>query len=104
MTNDEERPVGVRHWSFVIRHLVPVRGWPVRRIHIAMLALGLVGVLGVTLAQTAAQPAPGFKAPVAGPAVPHLPPAGGGIPDIVVPPADKGPEIKLPPTLPDLVM
>lgn len=74
-----------------------------RRIHIAMVALGLVGVLGVTLAQTAAQPAPGVQTPVSGPAVPSLPPTA-GLPDIVVPPADRGPEIKLPPTLPDVVM
>src|SRR6476619_3885342 len=77
-----------------------------RRIHIAMLALGLVGVLGVTLAQTAAQPAPagGVKAPVSGPAIPVIPAASGAIPDIVLPPADRGPEINLPPTLPDVVM
>ena len=38
-----------------------------RRIHIAMLALGLVGGLGVTLTQTAAQPAPSsYGAPKAG--------------------------------------
>ena len=80
-----------------------------RRIHIAMLALGLVGVLGVTLSQTAAQPVPagGVKAPVTGPTVPVLPPTPGptgGLPDIVVPPADKGPEIKLPPTLPEVAL
>ena len=74
-----------------------------RRIHIAMLALGLVGVLGVTLAQTAAQPAPVVKAPVTGPSVPPLP-SGSGLPDIVLPPADRGPEIQLPPTLPEVVM
>jgi uncharacterized repeat protein (TIGR01451 family) len=82
----------------------------VRRIHIAMVALGLVGVLGVTLAQTAAQPAPspfGGKALVTGPSIPPIPPAAAGsgsLPDIVLPPADHGPEINLPPTLPDVVM
>src|SRR3954465_8958934 len=71
-----------------------------------MLALGLVGVLGVTLAQTAAQPAPagGVKAPVSGPAIPVIPAAAGALPDIVMPPAARGPKTTLPPPLPDVVM
>ena len=79
-----------------------------RRIHIALMALGLVGVLGVTIAQTAAQPAPigfgGVKAPVTGPTVPALPPAVGSAADIMPPPPDRGPEINLPPTLPDVAL
>lgn len=69
-----------------------------RRIHIAMLALGLVGVLGVTIAQSAAQPAP-----VGGPPIPPIPPAAGAS-DIKPPPPDRGPEINLPPTLTDVIM
>lgn len=72
-----------------------------RRIHIAMLALGLVGVLGVTLAQMAAQPGP-----VSGPAVPPIPPIppAAGASDIKPPPPDRGPEINLPPTISDVTM
>ena len=77
-----------------------------RRIHIAMVALGLVGVLGVTIAQTAAQPAPasGIKAPITGPAVPPIPPAAATATDIMPPPPDHGPEINLPPTVADVAM
>jgi uncharacterized repeat protein (TIGR01451 family) len=78
----------------------------VRRIHIAMLALGLVGGLGVTLTQTAAQPAAASKVP-GGPAIPILPgapPADGAGQDLVLPALPNGPEIKLPPGLPDPVV
>jgi uncharacterized repeat protein (TIGR01451 family) len=69
-----------------------------------MVALGLVGVLGVTIAQTAAQPAPtsGIKAPITGPAVPPIPAAAAA--DVLPPPPDRGPEINLPPTLPEVTM
>jgi uncharacterized repeat protein (TIGR01451 family) len=66
----------------------------VRRIHIVMLALGLVGVLGFTIVHGAAQPAPtpfgadqdSEKSKNTGPdlALPPIPPAAG--PDLVVPP------------------
>jgi uncharacterized repeat protein (TIGR01451 family) len=71
-----------------------------------MVALGLVGVLGVTIAQTAAQPAPasGVKAPITGPAVPPIPPAAATATDIMPPPPDHGPEINLPPTVADVAM
>ena len=66
----------------------------VRRIHIVMLALGLVGVLGFTIVHGAAQPAPtpfgadqdSDKSKNTGPdlALPPIPPAAG--PDLMVPP------------------
>src|SRR6185436_3427692 len=66
----------------------------VRRIHIVMLALGLFGVLGFTIVNGAAQPAPtpfgadqdSDKAKKTGPdlALPPIPPAAG--PDLVIPP------------------
>lgn len=92
----------------------------VRRIHIATLALGLVGVLGFTIIQAAAQPAPSPYGPKTepGPAVmptdfaqpkpdkePPPMPGQGAAPDIVLPlpspapgPAPApGPSIDLPP-------
>src|SRR5262245_52945172 len=71
-----------------------------------MLALGLVGVLGVTLVQATAQPAPSPYGAhkedpkgSGGPAIPLLP----GVPvgDAVLPPLPPGPEIKLPPLVAD---
>ncbi|HEX3152400.1 MAG TPA: CARDB domain-containing protein [Gemmataceae bacterium] len=80
-----------------------------RRIHIAMMALGLVGVLGITLVQATAQPAPspysGRKdaeaKPKEGPSIPLIPPAAPGG-DIVLPPLPSGPEINLPPLITDV--
>jgi uncharacterized repeat protein (TIGR01451 family) len=71
----------------------------VRRIHIAMMALGLVGVLGVTLVQAAAQPAGSPFGAKDGPAVPVLPMAPAT--DVALPPLPAGPEIKLPPVVAD---
>ena len=83
-----------------------------RRIHIAMMALGLVAVLGVTLVQATAQPAPSPygvrkddpKAPAKGkdgPTVPLIPPAAPAA-DVVLPPLPSGPEISLPPVIADV--
>lgn len=84
-----------------------------RRIHIAMVAFGLVGGLGVTLAQPAPSPYGAGKAPApSGPVMPVLPPTPAAAPtaappaappDIVLPPIPSGPEINLPPGLPDPV-
>jgi uncharacterized repeat protein (TIGR01451 family) len=74
-----------------------------RRIQIAMMALGLIGVLGVTLVQATAQPAPspyGAK-PKDGPSIPLIPPAAPGG-DVVLPPLPSGPEINLPPVIADI--
>lgn len=75
----------------------------VRRIHIATLALGLVGVLGITIVQVSAQPAPSpygaRKDSVKGKeaAAPMLPPTLGTGPEIVIPPIPAGgPSIELP--------
>src|SRR4051812_50164537 len=84
-------------------------GLAMRRIHIAMMAFGLVGVLGVTLVQATAQPAPspygGRKdadsKPKEGPAIPLIPPAAPGG-DVVLPPLPSGPEINLPPVIADV--
>jgi uncharacterized repeat protein (TIGR01451 family) len=83
----------------------------VRRIHIAMLALGLVGLTGVTLVQGAAQPAPASGAdPVvlpsqvsfpAGPALAKGKEHSKPIPDVVIPPAPPKPGDKADPAKPD---
>jgi len=66
----------------------------VRRIHIAMLALGLVGVTGVTLVQGAAQPAPGKEPePVILPVTTSFPTSPAQVKDKD---ADKDSEIVLP--------
>lgn len=84
-----------------------------RRIHFAMLALGLVGVMGFTIVQGAAQPAPtpygarkggdpivvptDFATPKPGDknGAPTLPPA--PMPEIVIPPMPSSPNADLPP-------
>ena len=89
-----------------------------RRIHFAMLALGLVGVMGFTIVQGAAQPAPSpsgtrkgadpivvptdFATPKIGgdkETTPTLP--AGPVADVVIPPLPPMPSIELP-TKPDL--
>jgi uncharacterized repeat protein (TIGR01451 family) len=72
--------------------LVRQGGIPVRRIHIATMALGLLAVLGVTIVQVSAQPAPtpygarkdAVKSKDA--AAPELPPVPGPSLNIVLPP------------------